>query len=472
MSNFFLNKSKQTIKYSHDFIARIIRPRAKEENRNRQEFILNILLLSSIIFLSLINIIRIIDVVNNPHDRGLPLIFTLLILVFFLGLYYLSRRGHLKLSAVLLILVYSLPTLYFAYHWGTDLPAVLLLAVLIIIMSGILIGSYLAFINTLVISGCLLFFTYLQQNKIINVSSYWRLEANETGDMISYIIILSIISLVAWLYAHEIEKSLKRARLSETALKIERDLLEVKVIERTKQIRSLEMEKITQLYRLAEFGRLSSGIFHDLINPLTAVALNLEELKKTSPGNNSNNFLEQAFKATRRMENFIISIKKQIQGNNIKKYFILSDEIEETRQILNYKIQKAQVELNINIPKNLSIYGDPLKFSQVIANLLSNAVEACEENPASRAKKIYVKAWRENKQTIIKVSDNGIGIKPELRDKIWETFFSTKNNASSGLGIGLASTKNIIEKDFFGTITTDNSCENGTAFKIVIPPTK
>ena len=48
--------------------------------------------------------------------------------------------------------------------------------------------------------------------------------------------------------------------------------MEVKVEERTKELKKLQMEKMEQLYRFAEFGQLSSGLFHDLINPLTAIS--------------------------------------------------------------------------------------------------------------------------------------------------------------------------------------------------------
>lgn len=451
-----------------NLIARLVQTNQNDDTRRRQELILNILLLSSIFFLVLINLIRFFDFLEQAKDRGLPLIFTLLILLLFIGIYYLSRRGHLKAAACLFILAYTLPTFYFAYNWGADLPAALLLAVLIIIIAGVLVGSRLAAALTLFIAGAFLGLTYLQENKLINFNPYWREESNEVADMLAYVIILGVISIIAWLYAREIEKSLARARRSEAALKDERDQLEIKVIARTKEIRDLEMEKITQLYRLAEFGRLSSGIFHDLINPLTAVALNLEELKKLKAAGETTNYLDQAFKATRKMENFIISIKKQIQGDKSRRYFSITEEILETEQILNYKIQKAQIEIKNQLTPDLKLYGDPLKFNQVIANLLSNAADACQENTSADSKIIIISASKLEQEIIIKIQDNGPGIKPENENKIWQAFFSTKGD-SGGLGIGLASSKNIIEKDFNGQISAKSTPGEGTIFSLVLP---
>jgi len=446
---------------------RLAAPKQSEDKIRRQELILNILLLASIFLLAIINLIRLNDYLRQGQDRGLPLLMTLLILAVFIWLFYLSRRGWIRLSASLLVLIYALPTFYFAYRWGADLPAALLLSGLIIIISGVLLGARFAWLNTILISTILLILTYGQSSGRLPSSQYWRAETNELADMISYVVILGVIATVAWLYAREIEKSLRRARQSEQDLRIERDSLETKVIERTRQIRELEMDKITQLYRLAEFGRLSSGIFHDLINPLTAVGLNLEQLKKTPALQGTNAYLEQAFRATAKMENFIAGIKKQIQGDKAKRYFSLATEIEEIRQILDYKIRKSQVGLKIEITPELELYGNPLKFGQIIANLLSNALDACQESGREN-KRIELQAEKKSDKIIIMIADNGGGIAPENQDKIWQAFFSTKTEGESGLGIGLASVKSLTEKDFQGTITFVSS-PAGTEFRIELP---
>ena len=84
--------------------------------------------------------------------------------------------------------------------------------------------------------------------------------------------------VIAWLSNREIEKSLKRARRSEAALKVERDALEITVEARTRQLREAQADQLSQLYRFAEFGQISSGLFHDLVNPLNAMSLNMENI--------------------------------------------------------------------------------------------------------------------------------------------------------------------------------------------------
>lgn len=447
------------------------------ENKSR-ELILLILLSGSIICFILLNIIRIIDVINKPHDRGLPLIYTLSILFFFIFLFYLARRGFLRTAAYLLVITYAIPTLYSLFTWGTDLPAGLLLIILIITLSGILLGANLVLINTSLLIIFILTVTYFQDNGIIKVASYWRQDPNEVADVVTYSLMLLIIALIAWLFCRTTRKALQRAIKSEAELKEERDSLEIKVIERSAQIKLMEMEKISQLYRLAEFGRLSSGIFHDLVNPLTAVSLNLEQVRIEGEQKllSAKSFLSQAILATHKMEDLIISIKKQIQKEGTLCEFSINEEIKQIIEILAYKSRKAKVMVNFFENDEFKLHGDPIKFGQVMGNLLANAIEACENdngeaspNNHETTSKIDIFLKQNATHINIEVNDSGSGIAPENILKIFEPFFSTKIKQGLGLGIGLASTKNIIEKDFKGTIKVESKINEGAKFIINLP---
>ena len=447
----------------------------KDNDKRGRELILLILLTSSIGGFIILNIIRLIDVLSNPNDRGLPIIYTLAILVFFLILFYLARRNLLKLSSSLLIFIYALPALYSFITWGADLPAALLMAILIITLSGILFGANLVLISTGLLVTFLLVITDLQTNGTIKVLSYWRQEPNEIADVISYAFFLSVIAIIVWLFCREINRALKRARKSEADLKIERDSLEVKVIERTTQIKLMETEKINQLYRLAEFGRLSSGIFHDLINPLTAVSLNLEAVRIEGQEKllNAKSYLSQAILATHKMEALIVSIKKQIQKEGSLCVFSVNEEINQIIQILTYKARKAGILINFSEGSEFNLYGDPIKFGQIISNLLANAIDACENMGDKKDLApnliVYISLRRIDNFLNIIIGDPGCGIEEEIIDKIFEPFFSTKTKDGHGLGLGLASTKNIIEKEFKGTIAVESQKNQGAKFIINLP---
>lgn len=451
-------------------VNKVISPKSADEDERGRELILNIILLFSISGFIILNIIRLVDLLSNSHDRGLPLIITLLLLAFFLGLFWLSKKGFIKTASWLLIGTYSLPMLYCYIIWGADLPAALLLTVLIITLCGILIGARLVLISTAAINLFLITLAYLQFNGTIAINSYWRQEKHELSDAVAYAVIFMVIASVAWLFCRGIGRALDRARKSEAELKQERDSLEVKVLERTNELRQLEAEKINQLYRLAEFGRLSSGIFHDLLNPLTAVSLNLEQVRNESDSKIlvAKSYLSQAILATRKMENLIASIKKQIQRESNVALFSLKDEIEQTLQILAYQTRRAGVSTNFSVPEDFKLTGDAIKFGQIVANLVANAIEACETKNSDN-KNVVIGLCQDNQKITLSVTDNGCGVAPEILSKIFLPFFSTKKESGRGLGIGLASTKNLVEKDFGGEITVASCLGQGTEFKVCFP---
>jgi signal transduction histidine kinase len=452
-------------------ITEILKPRNKNEDTARREYILNILIFFSIICFLILNIIRVLDFIAHGPDRGLPIAFTLIILGFFSFLFWLSKKSLIKSAAWLLIIIYSIPMLYSFLTWGADLPAALLMAVLIITFFGILMGSRAAVISALVINLALIILTYLQANGFMSPHAYWRQKSHEPGDAITYALLMMIITIIVWIFDRSLNKALTRAHLSEQALKQERDDLEIKVEERTNKIREMETEKIGQLYRLAEFGRLSSGVFHDLINPLTAVSLNLEQIKNENEANliDAKDCLSQAISASHKMEDLIICIKKSIRQENIKINFLPKTEIEVAMNILGYKSRKANTEVHFFCEDEAAFYGNPVKFSQIIINLISNSIDSCEAKKENFTQIVNINLKRQTEFIIIEVKDCGVGIPPENINKVFQPFFSTKEEG--GLGLGLSSTKNIIEKEFSGSIVVSSEINKETIFTVTLPLT-
>jgi len=455
------------------WLKKLILSKSADEDVRRREFILNILLVFSITCFLVLNVIRIVDALSNPNDSGMPLGFTLAILAIFLFLFWLSKKGWSKTAGSLFIILYALPMFYSFLIWGADLPAALLLAILVIIMSGVLLGERWVLISTVIVAAFSIIVTYLQSHELIAVANYWRLEKTQLADAIAYAVLFMVISAVAWLFSREIKKALRRARQSEDELRQERDSLEIKVEERTRQIKQMEAEKINQLYRLAEFGRLSSGIFHDLVNPLTAVSLNLEQIgggQAERAGGataiaDTKTCLNRALLATRKMEGLVAGIKRQIQRDSQPVDFSVNEEIRQTLDILSYKARRANVVLVFEANSEKRLHGDPVKFGQIISNLAANAIDA---STSETEKTVLIDLGEEGRKIKIAVSDQGSGIAPETLEKIFEPFFSTKKE-SGGLGLGLSSTKHIVEKDFNGRIEVTSEPGRGATFRVWLP---
>lgn len=368
------------------FLIKFLHSKSKNEDIKRREFILNILLFSTIAIFAFATVVNIFVSIYRPFSyekSSVSLLFVVIFLLLFLLLYFLSKKGYSKLSAyIFTILLFSL-ALYMGIKWGIDVNISLLLYALLIVMTSVLIGTKSSFIFTGIIITSTIFIEFLHKAEIVIPNTYWRNEPWKESDTLMLAIILLSIATVSWLSNHETEKSLTRARRSEKMLKEERDKLEITVEERTKELREVEAEKISQLYRFAEFGRLSSGLFHDLMNPLGAVSLNVEKAKieRGKKGNleEVKNYLDKALFAAKKMEFFVSAIQKQLTKKSDKKIFSLEKSVNEIIDILSYKSHIMGVKMCFEAKSSPKFYGEEMRWNQVVLNLLTNAIDSYEE---------------------------------------------------------------------------------------------
>lgn len=449
-----------------------IKPKSENEDTRRKEFIFNIISLASIALSGMAFASTLYYSLSLGHQyKSLPAAISLAFFIIFCGLYIASRLGYSRFSAYALISAYLIPVSYSAFIWGMDLPQVLLSYALIIIMSGILTSSSFAFFSAGIISIILLILSYLQINGNSLPDLYWRKESFSWGDAITIILTLGIIIIISWLSNREIEKSLTRARISETELQKERDLLEDKVEERTRELKKSQEEKALNLYRLAEFGKMSSELFHDLINPLSALSLKVENIKiskisgteierKCDP--------EQLSHDIKRMLDIVESARAQVQKQKENIFFSLTDEIEAAIKILGHKAKNANVKLTFYRPQQIiAIYGNNTKFFRMMNDLMSNAIDAYK-NIDRENKKVSINLEQRKNNIFITIRDWGCGIKEENTEKIFEPLFTTKD-VKEGTGLGLYICKKIIEKDFKGGIDIRSKEGTGAEFIIKIP---
>jgi len=241
-----------------------------DEDLQRKEYILNVILIGSIVMLAILDAsVLFYSTKDGTTYSGVPFAVFSVLPAFFIFLYVLSRRGFSRAASYLSIVAYLASASYAAYRWGVGMPMVLIAYTLIIIMTTILCGTKFGFFITSLIA---VFITPLWDAQIHGVIAT-QMQHLSADDAIVFSILYFLVMIVAWLYNREIERSLQRAKSSEQALKEERDLLEVKVAKRTDELRRAQLDKVQQLNRLAELGQLSSGLFHDILNLLTALSL-------------------------------------------------------------------------------------------------------------------------------------------------------------------------------------------------------
>ncbi|MBY0328742.1 HAMP domain-containing histidine kinase [Patescibacteria group bacterium] len=458
---------------------KLLIPRSIGEDSQRREFILNVLLLASITIFAialLCNLtIAIIDPTRFATSAYSLFVPMSIILGVLLLLFVLSRKGYFRISAYIIIAIFLLFTSLMSYQWSVGVTAALLIDMLVIVMAGVLISTRFSFVITALLVLSLFVLGNLQLHNVIVADTSWKVLPWSQQDTLMTCIIFIVAATLSWLSNRETERSLRRAHISEAALRAQRDSLELLVEERTRELKETQLEKISQLYSFAEFGRLSSGLFHDLMNPLSAVSLNVEKAKTEGQTEGdlfrAQHYLEKAFVAAQRMERFIRAVRKQIGKQGELKEFSLREEASQVIDILSYKAQVAEVQLVLVVPDDIVLLGEPVRFSQILLNLITNAIDAYDGAPQDQKDRtVVVNISQTSTHSMCTVLDHGVGIDQEHIDAIFEPFFTTKPvQETKGSGIGLSIAKTIIEKDFNGTVTVESSPVSGTLFTLIFP---
>jgi len=276
------------------------------------------------------------------------------------------------------------------------------------------------------------------------------------------------ISFIAWLANKEIDESLNRARYSEKQLEIERNSLEQKISERTEELINSQLKTLSDANQSIHIGELARGVIHDLLSPLSAINLYVEELSTAKIDMQTRKILiNKAISTSNRMKEFMESVRRYIGPSNIQKHCKtdLNKEISIIQDIFSYKLRSNNIQIKIDVEENTYISCLPQKIHQIFLNLLSNSIDACSQINKDD-NQIIVMCKKINTGINITVSDNGCGI-PE---KQLETIFTKPNTTKvNGNGIGLRTINNIVTKELQGTIKIHSKEKTGTSVDIYLP---
>lgn len=452
---------------------RFLKPKSTEPDKYRRELILNTILGFCFLMIALFLAMVSYDQATGKSYIGLG--YFLIAVSPFAVSYALSRKGHVLCGSYIIIALFSAGLLYSAYSWGVILPTVLLGIAFISTCTSLLINSRAGFAYAIAASLAVIVIFMLNTTGMHMPDYSWTLEQPGWMDIFEYSILILLISGISWLSNKQTESALVRAQASERELSIERDGLELKVIERTKALEYAQIEKTTEMYRFVEFGKLSAGIIHDLMSPLTALCMDTD--KKNEEAMNS------LVGASRKIQDIIHATRNQIKADFGSEKIFLMQIIDEALLLHQSRVKKLNISLRKSIPAALYIHGSPSLLSHILTNLISNAIDALAEridrdkdmtsspstaNSQNNPPILEIFAARDSDGIRITVRDNGIGIPEHIRESIFDPFFTTKKH--TGWGYGLSASRHIAEKYFNAKISMGSGKK--TSFVLNFPLTK
>ncbi len=240
--------------------------------------------------------------------------------------------------------------------------------------------------------------------------------------------------------------------------------------------------------KMASLGELTAGIAHEIQNPLNFVNnfsdVNrelIDELEEEAKKGNveevtsiANDLRDNESKIThhgKRAEEIVKSMLQHSRGSDGEKQLTNINELADEYLRLAYHGLRAKdpsfnAEIKTNFDPNLSeINIVPQDIGRVLLNLLNNAFSAVSEVEGPT---VNLKTQKLNNSITITISDNGPGIPPDIRDKIFQPFFTTKPTGQ-GTGLGLSLSYDIVTKGHGGNLTLDTQGGDGTTFTIELP---
>ena len=275
---------------------------------------------------------------------------------------------------------------------------------------------------------------------------------------------------------------------SDKQLRDYNDLLEQKVAERTQDLNSLnqkldqrvkdevfkraEQEQILiQQSRFAAMGEMIGNIAHQWRQPLNALGLLLQNIEyayetETLDAPYIKQVIEKGNKLTTSMSRTIDDFRNFFKPNKSFEVFSFARAYESTIGMIGSSLSNNMIEIEENIDTSVCSFGLNSEFSQVILNILNNAKDVLVENKVQN-KKITVSIYKDNKFSYLSIGDNGGGIKKDILSKIFDPYFTTKDEGK-GTGIGLYMSKTIIQNNMHGSLSVENE-EFGARFSIKMP---
>ncbi|MEN8168103.1 MAG: PAS domain S-box protein, partial [Pseudomonadota bacterium] len=253
-------------------------------------------------------------------------------------------------------------------------------------------------------------------------------------------------------------------------LAVKEDITEHKRLQAVVETRNQELARSQTLTAM---GRMASMIAHDLRNPLSSVKMTLQILGRypeVESNLEANELRQIALEQVQYMGDILSDMLTFSRPDALKSNWITIDKvIDMAASISQRRLDESGAVLKINYQAGLpTLYGDATKLRQVFSNLISNAAQATEGVPGPHIDiDVMLELGLEGTAIRVEIRDNGCGLKPEEREKLFEPFFTTR---AKGTGLGLAIVKRILDQHQ-ASISLEPNEPQGTCAVVTLPVT-
>jgi len=210
---------------------------------------------------------------------------------------------------------------------------------------------------------------------------------------------------------------------------------------------SKQKDLLIESAKFQSLGQMASNLAHDINNPLFTIQGKLHQMRNLLYKDqldlaSCDAIIENIETTILRLSQIVKGIStfaRQGKGDQMVSVKI-QDLIESNLIIADDRLKKSNIQLKMNISQNVNVICYPSFISQVLLNLLNNAIDSLE---SAEVKRIEVDAFTRNEWVEIHIRDTGPGVPGELTEKIFEPFFTTKK-FGKGTGLGLAISKGLV----------------------------